>query len=145
MIKFFNGAYSGFSNFSPHEVKFEGVIYPTSEHAFQAAKTIDPTSRVLIQKLAKASEAKAMGRKLVLRANWDELKLGVMVTILKDKFTRHDALKSLLLSTGENTLVEGNTWHDNYWGACICESCGKKEEQHNWLGTCLMQLRKELR
>lgn len=39
-IKSFTGKYSFLSNFYPCKVLFEGVRYPSVEHAFQAAKNI---------------------------------------------------------------------------------------------------------
>ena len=33
-----NEPYGGFSNFSPHPFELKGVIWPTSEHYFQAQK-----------------------------------------------------------------------------------------------------------
>jgi ribA/ribD-fused uncharacterized protein len=137
----FRDQYAALSNFSQYRVKFEGEFYRTSEHAFQAAKTLDPSQRTMVRLILRASEAKVMGRNLTLRPNWEELKLGVMETILIDKFTRHVQAREILLSTGEEELIEGNTWHDHFWGVCsICDVGGE-----NWLGKLLMKIRKELR
>ena len=48
-----------------------------------------------------------------------------MYDVCYEKFTNNDALhlKERLLKTGKEELVEGNTWHDNYWGNCTCEKC----------------------
>jgi predicted NAD-dependent protein-ADP-ribosyltransferase YbiA (DUF1768 family) len=66
-----------------------------------------------------------------------------MLDLLRIKFAEAH-LAELLLATGEATLVEGNTWHDNDWGACTCEGC-QAEPKHNLLGQLLMQVRSELR
>ena len=40
-------------------------------------------------------------------------------------------------------LIEGNTWHDNYWGDCSCNRC-KSKSGENMLGILLMELRDKL-
>ena len=50
----------------------------------------------------------------------------------------------MLLSTGGGDLVEGNRWHDNFWGRCVCRAC-RRIGGANVLGTLLMQVRAELR
>ena len=59
-----------------------------------------------------------------------------MLTGLRYKFSNPD-LKEKLLATGNEELVEGNWWGDQYWG--ICDGIGK-----NKLGKLLMKVRKEL-
>ena len=46
------------------------------------------------------------------------------------------------LATGGAVLVEGNTWHDNYWGCCTCSRCAGRRGRNN-LGRLLMKLRAE--
>lgn len=66
-----------------------------------------------------------------------------MYDILKTKFSDDD-LKARLLLTGDKKLIEGNTWHDNFWGDCTCKKC-ETVERKNTLGKLLMKLRDELR
>lgn len=54
------------------------------------------------------------------------------------KFTQHDELKKLLLSTGYAILIE-HTPHDKYWGG------GGDGSGKNKLGKILMKVRNELR
>ena len=56
---------------------------------------------------------------------------------LRAKFTQHPALRSLLLSTGDETIVE-HTENDNYWGD------GGDGSGRNRLGVLLMELREKL-
>src|SRR5262245_22740028 len=58
----FQGEHRWLSNFWPCGVEFEGVMYPSAEHAYQAAKTLDEGARRRIAGLATAAEAKAAGR-----------------------------------------------------------------------------------
>lgn len=138
VIDSFSGQYSYLSNFYPTPVDYEGVTYPSSEHAFQAAKTEDSRTRRIIASAASPGMAKAIGRTVRLRKGWDDMRIEVMRGILHDKFDRREALRFALLDTGDAKLVEGNTWGDTFWGVC-------NGEGENHLGKLLMQLREELR
>lgn len=141
MIKSFTGEYKSFSNFHPCVVHYEGVNYPTVEHAFVAAKTLDVFFRAKISKLSEkqAGYAKRLGRTCYLRPDWDIIKVAVMQRLLMQKFSYHE-FKTLLLSTGDQEIVEGNYWHDNFWGDCFCNHC-KDIEGKNQLGKLLMKIR----
>ncbi len=134
----FQGEYRFLSNFWPAKVQFEGVIYPSSEHAYQAAKSLDPTERKRIAALPTPSAAKKAGAALKLRPNWDTEKFKVMETVVRDKFTRHAELRAKLLATGDTELIEGNTWGDRTWGVY-------RGQGENRLGKILMKIRTELR
>ncbi len=57
------------------------TTYPTVEHAFQAAKSLDIKERIHISKLNSPGAAKKAGRKLKLRADWEEIKLAVTIPL----------------------------------------------------------------
>lgn len=135
MINSFEGSYRFLSNFYPHPLKYEGIFYPTAEHAYQASKTTDEEVRLRIAKLATPSAAKKEGQKIQLRGDWDKVKLEVMREILLEKFS-FLPLKAQLLGTGDEELVEGNWWNDQFWG--VCNGRGQ-----NHLGKILMDIRKE--
>jgi len=137
VIDSFQGVYKFLSNFYPVKVKLDGVTYPSVEHAYQAAKTLIPSSRARIRGAATASEAKRIGKTVTLRHDWEEVKLDVMEKLLRQKFSK-EPLRTLLLKTGEAELIERNWWHDTFWGVC-----NKKGENH--LGRILMKIRSELR
>lgn len=137
IIDRFDGEYNFLSNFYMAEVIFEGQIYPSSEHAFQAAKSLDPIDRTKIRKTKTPGNSKRMGREIKLRHDWDNIKYDVMLTIVRDKFTRHKDLAEKLLATENAVLIEGNTWGDRTWG--VVNGKGK-----NWLGKILMQVRNEI-
>lgn len=140
----FSGERAFLSNFFVSQVGFEGMTFPTSEHAFQAAKTEDREERMTVRRQATPGKAKRAGRKVCLRPGWDAMRLGVMETILIDKFFRSKDLKARLLATGDAELVEGNRWHDNFWGVCTCTKC-KDKEGLNHLGQLLMKVRDMMR
>lgn len=138
MISSFFGQYRFLSNFYPASVVLDGETFPTVEHAYQAAKCIDVQSRDAIRLAAGPVIAKRMGRRVKVRPDWDVVRLDVMRSLLKQKFAPDTECSRLLLSTGDEMLVEGNYWNDTFWGVCNGE--GK-----NWLGVLLMEIRDELR
>lgn len=133
MINSFKGQYAFLSNFHPAEVELDGVIYPSVEAAYQAAKTFDQERRKLFRTMTGA-QAKKEGRKNVMRPDWDSVKLLIMTNLVKDKFIRNPELKEKLLATGDEELVEGNWWGDTFWGVC-------KGKGENHLGKILMKVR----
>lgn len=143
IINSFSNEYQFLSNFYSAEVVHEGITYKNSEAAFQAAKTKDFRLRREFSEL-NPSQAKLKGRHIELRSDWEQVKDNIMYEIVKDKFTRNSNLKSLLLKTNSSILIEGNWWHDNYWGDCYCEKCQNKEGK-NTLGLILMRVRDEIR
>lgn len=148
----FRGGYRFLSNFYECLVVFEGVEYPSSEHAYQASKVLRVENRrpfmtALEQvrwdgfkpvHVLTCAEARRAGQELLLRPDWDAVRIEVMLTILRDKFTRHEKLKKQLLATARLPLTEGNKHGDKFWG--VCDGVGE-----NNLGKCLMQVRTELR
>lgn len=139
-INRFDGTeYACFSNFYPAEVEYEEIIYPTNEHAFQAAKSHDKNFRLEVSRASTSAFAKRMGRVLTsLRKDWEDVKYGIMKELIRTKFTKHLDLRSKLLDTGNAELIEGNTWGDVVWG--VCNGVGT-----NWLGKILMEVREELK
>jgi ribA/ribD-fused uncharacterized protein len=116
-ITHFHGDYFFLSNFYPSQIEWEGELYPTVEHAFQAAKTFDLDERGAVQYATTAAGAKQIGRQVNLRADWELVKLDVMRELVRKKF-RDPELRAKLVATGEAKLIEGNTWNDKTWG-CV--------------------------
>lgn len=110
--------------------------FPSTEHAYQAAKTLDMAARSAIQALPTCGQAKRAGQQLALRSDWEQVKRDVMLDLQRQKYAVPE-LRSLLDATGDAELIEGNTWGDTYWG--VCRGVGQ-----NWLGRLLMQVRDEI-
>jgi len=87
------------------------------------------------------SEAKKLGRRVKLRSDWESVKIPIMAELVRQKFKNNPALLEKLLATGDDMLVEENTWHDNFYGDCICPRC-RHIPGLNKLGHILMDLRK---
>jgi ribA/ribD-fused uncharacterized protein len=138
VIDQFSGPYHFLSNFSQAEVWYEGMSYPSTEHAYQAAKTSNLSWRRMIQLADTPNDAKRLGRKCPMSQGWNDRKVEVMYQLVRQKFRQHPALSELLLATGDEELVEGNWWGDRFWGVC-------KGQGENNLGKVLMRVRDELR
>jgi len=143
-INFFKGEYEAFSNFHPAIICYQGIEYPTVEHAYQASKTKDIKFKKSISQLAadKAGKAKRDGRRIGARKDWEMVKISIMKDLLKKKFSKPEFM-NLLISTGNKYIEEGNYWHDNEWGNCHCKKCSSIVGK-NLLGKLLMQIRKDL-
>lgn len=88
-------------------------------------------------------EAKRFSKSIQLRPDWEKIKVEVMRELLKEKFSQ-PLFKILLLSSGEEELIEGNWWHDQFWGSCECQKHSQIPGQ-NMLGNLLMEIRDEIR
>ena len=145
MITTFKGEYRWLSNFWAVQVVLDGTVFPSVEHAYVAAKTLDQQVREKIRRLPTAADAKRfgkrIGRSIPFRPAWnDNFKVRLMRDLLRQKFTNPD-LRQRLIATGDEELVEINFWHDRVWGRCSCAKCGGAGE--NWLGRLLMAVREE--
>ncbi len=140
VISEFKGQYHWLSNFSPSEVTWCGLQFPTVENGYQAAKCQCPTTMHLFKQCT-PGQAKRLGKTVLMREDWDAVKRDIMQMFLSQKFQCGTELASKLLATGNASLIEGNYWHDNFWGRCSCTRCQEKT-WHNHLGRLLMQIRK---
>lgn len=123
------------SNFFVRDVTYQRFVFPSSENAYQAAKTHKAHWWLFLE--ITPSQSKRLGKEVELNPDWEETKVQIMYDILKIKFAYPD-LRAKLLETGDKLLVEGNYWHDTFWGVCN----GKGT---NVLGHLLMKLRNEIR
>lgn len=122
----------------PARVMLDGEYYPSVEHAYQAAKTQNKEERNLIRLNSDPVNAKKMGYRVTQRPDWEEVRLSIMKDLLRQKFS-DPPLAQKLLQTKPLDIVEGNTWHDNFWGSCTCPKCQDRGKNH--LGNLLMEIR----
>ena len=156
-INGFFGDYRFLSNFHLCDVYFEGMLYPSSEHAYMASKSTNyyeraefsyyPPSRQ--DKLGlyqppknpiSCKEARNLGQTIALRPNWEEIKYDMMLAIVFDKFWRNKDIQKKLIDTGDRYLEETNHWNDTYWGFSWQKNVGQ-----NKLGKILMKVRECLK
>ena len=149
-ITHFTGKWAWLSNFYavPGGLSVPGDLsgpvplrYPTVEHAYQAAKSLDYQTRRIISTANGPGAAKAYGTRVKLRTDWEDVKLTVMYELLMLKFEGTE-LREKLVGTGERELIEGNTWGDREWGA-VWE--GGQWIGKNKLGVALMDVREALK
>jgi ribA/ribD-fused uncharacterized protein len=147
MIAKFKGEFRWLSNFYPVPVVLDGMTFASVEHAYVAAKTLDPQVRERIRRLPTAAQAKRFGRKIgksiPFRPAWsNDIRIRLMRDLLRQKSTAPD-LRLRLIATGDEMLIESGHWHDVFFGICSCPKCGGKGQ--NWLGVLLMDIRAECR
>jgi hypothetical protein len=136
--------YGVFSNLYRRPFVFEGREYPTAEHAYQAGKASKEAVREWILNAPSPALAAMAAHGLYtwdIVPNWAQIKFDRMRAVLRAKFTQHNDLREMLLSTGNARLVEAgrvNNAVNRTWG----EVNGKGQ---NMLGVILMELRAELR
>ena len=150
IINSFQGEYRFLSNFYITPIIINGKEYASVEHWYQSEKSSDQKQKEQIRLAPTPGVAKRMGSpkgisnfKIILRPDWDIIQIGIMLAGIDKKFDIPE-MKNKLIKTGDSILIEGNTWHDNFWGSCSCENC-KKYKKHNILGGLLMGIRSRLR
>ena len=148
MIEEFQGKYRFLSNFYPSILQGLGAwkVVNTVEHAYQAWKTNNFEEQKEILNASTAGIAKRLGNCCTMREDWEEIKLNVMFMLVYQKFSLIKEYREKLLATGNSNLIEGNYWHDNYWGNCVCgkpRCSGGMGENH--LGKILMKVRSVLK
>lgn len=146
-IRFYRASekpYGAFSNLHRREVEFEGDVFPTSEHAYQAGKARKPEVRAWLMSAPSPALLAMAAHGLYywdIAPGWSKTKFARMREVLRAKFTQHADLRELLLSTGEARLVESATV-DNEVNRLWGEVNGSGR---NMLGVMLMELRDDLR
>jgi len=135
-----SGDYGAFSNFSRHGFMLDGKYWKTSEHYFQAMKFEGTEYEDKVREALSPKEAATIGRRrdLPLRKDWEDVKDEIMHRAVLKKFQTHEDLKKVLLSTGNQAIVE-NAPSDYYWG------CGQDGTGKNMLGHILMKVREKLK
>jgi len=141
LIKFYetNKPYGCFSNFAKYPIIIHNKEWPTTEHYFQAQKFVGTDFEEEIRLASTPMEAASLGRdrNKPLRKDWEQCKVKVMQEALTAKVEQHQSIKSILLSTGDCTIVE-HTANDAYWGD------GGNGLGQNMLGKLLMEIRNGL-
>lgn len=146
MIDDFNGDYRFLSNFAWSTFIWDSRRFGTAwaktvEHVYQAEKATNHHDFTAILLCDTPGESKRAGRTTTIRPDWEEVKISVMRRAIDAKFRQNPDLAALLLATSDELLVEGNHWHDQFWGDCHCGRATCDLPGANWLGRLLMELR----
>ncbi len=132
--------YGWCSNFASCPILLEGLLWPTTEHYYQAMKYAGTPYAEVIRQAHSPLLSKMLTRDPAHppRTDWEAVKDRVMYDALLAKFTQHAHLRALLLATGDAELIE-HTANDSYWGD------GGDGSGRNMLGKTLMAVRAALR
>lgn len=137
-ITSFRGEYDWLSNFFDVAVRLENKWYNTIENAYQAGKTWKTEIREQIAEMT-PGQAKRFGKTIALRDGWEQIKLPLMSTLVRQKFEISD-WRVLLIDTKDAHIIEGNTWGDKFWGA-VWDSEKEQWDGSNHLGNLIMNIR----
>jgi ribA/ribD-fused uncharacterized protein len=138
-IKFYTPKFYVFNNFSAHAIEFRGKLYPTCEHAYQAAKCTDQQGREVIRNARSPLEAKRLANdtyKAARDPDWGSKKVAVVEEILRAKLAQHQEAQEALRKSGDEEIVEDSPT-DYFWGE------GADGSGQNMLGKLWMKLRDE--
>jgi len=142
IIGFYGREFYCFSNFSSFAVEWNGRVWPTAEHAYQAAHFFGANQSLLVEKIYKSRSAyeayklaKANTDKVLVR--WDHVKIVIMKDIVKHKLEQNPYVMRKLIQTGKKLIVEDSP-KDDFWG------WGPDGNGRNELGKIWMRLREEL-
>jgi ribA/ribD-fused uncharacterized protein len=139
MIKQIRDEHRWLSNFAPVTIKYKGIEYASSEHAYMSAKSDDMEWKSkCADKQITAGQIKRESRNIILIDNWDDIKLDVMADCIDLKFNE-EPYRTLLIDTGDVLIEEGNTWNDTFWGINLDTGEGE-----NNLGKIIMEKRSKL-
>ena len=141
-VRFYEHDFYVLSNFSAFRLRWRDIDFDTSEHAYHCEKFFDTVVGIAheIQGAESAHEAFKIAErnKHLRRHDWDDVKVSIMLGILRAKAAQHEYVRRKLLATGDRELVE-DSWRDDYWG------WGQNRDGKNMLGKLWMQVRAELR
>jgi len=139
MIQFWRTVdeYGFLSNFSHHPVEINGKRWPTTEHYYQAMKSLDEDVQEKIRKQKSPKKSKTLACSIELREDWEEVKFDFMLEALRAKAEQYDFIRETLIETENEPLAE-NSPYDYIWGT------GADGSGQNLLGKAWMQVREEL-
>jgi len=127
--------YEFLSNFYAATVAFEGSLYPSVEHAYQAAKSLDVDTRKIIKRAMTSGEAKRLGRAIVVRPDWIDVRLDIMRNLIREKF-ENPFLRFRLKDTYGYKIINESRY-DKFWGIVGGEG-------ENWLGRIIEEVREKI-
>lgn len=132
-IKGFKEDYAFLSNMQPCVIQWHGLLFMSTEAAYQASKTKQLSIAKQFQTLS-GLEAKRHSKTIYVRKDWQDIRVSVMAQLIFQKFFNDLDLREKLLETGDRYIEETNNWKDTFWG--VCNGVGE-----NNLGKILMATR----
>lgn len=141
-IRFYraSGEYGYLSNLYKRGIVFEGRYFDCAEKAYQYGKPKDRNVADWMINAPKPHLVAVLAHALLafdIREDWNEIKVGRMRDVLREKFQQAPDLREKLIATKDAVLIEESK-SDAFWGL------GKKGNGQNMLGILLMEVRIEL-
>ena len=138
IINNFGYPYKFLSNYYESRVKYDGIVYLSSEAAFHAQKTFNLDDKLHFTQLS-PPESKFKAKNMQIREDWDRVKDAIMYSVVYNKFKQRKDIRDKLIATGDAILIGGNPYNDKYWGVSNNDGNGL-----NKLGLILERVREEL-
>lgn len=137
MISSFRGDYGWLSNMYACKIEYRGHVFRSVENAYMWAKNTENEVWLHICLTKPPNEVKKLSKGIVMREDWEEVKLKIMYELLLLKF-KQEPFKTKLKETGLQNIQEANFWNDKFWGVCLKSN---PNEGENHLGRLIMHIR----
>lgn len=122
-------------------IQYEGIRYPSVDHAYQASKTLDAHQREFIASVSAPNVARILANHIVRRPDWFDVRLGIMRDLMYLKFAINaNQLMPKLLATGDQLIAFADSKKDPFWGAIYNDQTGEWYG-NNYIGKALMAIR----
>lgn len=148
----FSGMDTPFSNWYKTPLMMDGVSYVSVEQSYFHSKAIlahDPSRAAQIMTTNNPKRMRKIAADINLdKKEWESKDEEIMKRALRAKFQQNDDLKTILLETEGQTLVEGT--RNPRWGCGVSLYSKGSTDPSKWtggnlLGKLLMELRRELK
>lgn len=137
MINSFRGQYNWLSNMYKCQVLYNGSIFESVENAYMYAKNTEDNNWLNFCLKNPPNVCKKESKNIIIRKDWEDIKLEIMYQLLIQKFTQ-EPFRTKLLNTGNENIQEGNYWNDTFWGVDLKQNPNVGE---NNLGRLIMYIR----
>ena len=143
------------SNFSEFDVEYEGFVYRTVEHAYQALKYLYCSNKPELFEIVREENQKkdALGAKesggkggmakrgVVFDRDgcWDKKQIEIMTKLVASKIKRHPEIRKIVETAKENNIILVHfSRSDMIWGAHVTEDGKNIKKGTNHLGNIYM-------
>ena len=136
----FNKENRWLSNFAKldYPIFYKGLQCNTTEEWYVLHKCKNFDDAKYIAEFQSPAKAKELGKLVELSDDFESNRIAIMKNAISQKFNMPSFYDKLIQTEGY--IEETNTWHDNFFGNCICEKC-QNIEGENILGKLIMEFR----
>lgn len=136
----FSNQYSFLNNDHICLVHYDGLLYASVTHAFQAARTLSESTREQISKIHDIETMYELVENIEDPPEWNKNRVRIMEILIRDKFRRNHILRQRLSETGTAQLQ--NSYQESspsnlFWGTI-------NDRGDNTIGKILMKVRSDI-